>query len=264
MSISSDAARARRQSLVEERATLIAEKEALDRRQQQLAARMASINHRLTELRDELWPLSKYRMGWILRRPPVGGPPPIPRPAKDATPLSGPQLRYAALAIALRARRPITLTEIHRAIVLGGYRVDSSAPVKTLGDALGYEHRRGTAVRVERGTYRIGEINAGDRRRIARSFPRRTPHPITTRPGGIDQPFLDEAPSLAMHPAQAQAPTRAPVPSRPDGDLFSEPSKRDEFERRSPLDPCSGEVDDGGDPPVPVTSRVSEALHDRP
>ncbi len=192
MSISSRRFLEHRADIEAERELLLAEKIELDAQQQVLAARMASINRRLHELRDELWPRSKYRMGWILKRPPIGGPPAIPPPAPDATPLSGAQLRYAALAIVHRARRAITLTEIHRAIVLGGYRIDSRTPVKALGDALGYEDRRGTAIRVERGTYRIGEINAGDRRRLARAFPKRHSHPIVGRAGGLDQPDLDE------------------------------------------------------------------------
>ncbi len=184
------AGRTSRSELLAEREELIGQKEQIDAEQQRLAQHLAEVNGRLRELREVLWPAEKYRLGWFVKRPPIGGPPPIPQPCADAWPLRGPELRYAALAVLVRTGRPVELTEIHRAIVLAGYRVDSPNPVKALADSLGYEARRGTSIRVERGVYRCGQLSPGQRRRVAKGLPLRQSHPIVYRPGGQDQPSL--------------------------------------------------------------------------
>jgi hypothetical protein len=51
------------------------------------------------------------------------------------------------------ADRPLTLTEIRRALHLSGYVLASEQPVKQLGDALRYEEHLGRVRRVERATY---------------------------------------------------------------------------------------------------------------
>ena len=45
----------------------------------------------------------------------------------------------------------MTLVELHRELHLNGYAIASRHPVKRLADALGYEHLKGRARRVERG-----------------------------------------------------------------------------------------------------------------
>jgi hypothetical protein len=57
------------------------------------------------------------------------------------------------------------LSEIHRALHLSGFVIGGPHVVKTLGDALGYEHRKGRARRTARGTYVIGELSPARRRR---------------------------------------------------------------------------------------------------
>lgn len=103
------------------------------------------------------------------RRPPEC--PVVPPPPRDAVVLRGRALRSAALAILLREDRTMALAEIHRAIHLDGCRVGGANPVKRLADALGYEHRKGRAVRVERGYYRAGRIASSTARRYRAAYP---------------------------------------------------------------------------------------------
>jgi hypothetical protein len=93
----------------------------------------------------------------------------VPPPLADAVPLHGRHLRDAALGVLLRAERPLTLAEIHRALHLGGNVLLGTDPVKQLGDALGYEERRGVVRRVTRGTYELGTLTPYRRRVLAAS-----------------------------------------------------------------------------------------------
>ncbi len=70
------------------------------------------------------------------------------------------------MAVLARARRPLSLPEIHRALHVGGYAIAGRTPVKTLADALGYEHDRGRARRVRRGVYELAELTPARRRRV--------------------------------------------------------------------------------------------------
>jgi hypothetical protein len=156
----------RREQLHQARAALIAEAGEIDAGYQRMALRMATIRTELARLREQLWPADAGR-GWRgFRRARVGGPAPVGRPAPPALELRGRTLRHAALAVLLRARRPLTLPEIHRALHVGGYAIAGSTPVKTLADALGYEHSRGRARRVRRGVYELGELTPARRRRV--------------------------------------------------------------------------------------------------
>jgi hypothetical protein len=156
----------RRDQLQRERAALIAEAGEIDAGFQRTALRMATIRAELTRLRELLWPAGDGR-GWRgFRRPRVGGPAPVGRPAPPALPLRGRALRGAALAVLVRARRPLALPDIHRALHVGGYAVAGSTPVKALADALGYEHDRGRAHRISRGIYELGELTPARRRRL--------------------------------------------------------------------------------------------------
>jgi hypothetical protein len=140
-----------RQRLVARRAHLIAEMEALDAAHGSSAARMAQLRRELGRLRSLLWPNRETR-GWRgFRRPRVGGPAPVGPGAPDALPIRGRSLRYAAVGVLIRAGTPLALPDIHRRLHLAGYRIDGEHQVKQLADALGYEHRRGRARRIERG-----------------------------------------------------------------------------------------------------------------
>ncbi len=141
----------------------------LDNAQRALSAELADVRTKLAVLRVVMWPrVDRKDIVHGFRRTHRGGPPPIPPVAPGARPLCGKQLRSVALAILSRHRRPMTLVEVHRELHLNGYAIASRHPVKRLADALGYETINGRASRTERGVYRLGMLNPGERRRIER------------------------------------------------------------------------------------------------
>jgi hypothetical protein len=148
------------------RRQLIDEAGSIDRDFQRLARRMAVVRAQLRELRDRLWPAGSGRGFRGVRRPRIGGPEPVGRPAPPARALRGRELRYASLGALVRAGRPLSLPEVHRALHVSGYAVAGATPVKRLADALGYEHDIGRARRVRRGVYEIGELTPARRRRV--------------------------------------------------------------------------------------------------
>jgi hypothetical protein len=152
-----DAQRARRAELVERA-------EQVCRRQRELACELAEIRTELAESRALMWPRLDRHLVRGFRHTFDRGPAPIPPAAPNAIPLRGAQLRYAALAVLLDAGEPLTLTEIHRALLLRGYRLAGRQPVQQLADALGYEHDCGRARRVERGTYTVNQLSPAARR----------------------------------------------------------------------------------------------------
>jgi hypothetical protein len=83
--------------------------------------------------------------------------------------LSGRALRDAALRVLLRGDGALRLVEIHRALHLAGYELLADDPAKQLGDALGYEARRGTVRRVARGAYEIRTLSPYRRRALERA-----------------------------------------------------------------------------------------------
>ncbi len=155
----------RREELLARRQELVAEAEELNASQLRLAQHMALVRAELVALRARLWPKQPGHLWYWHRRPRVGGPAPIPPPARHATALSGRHLRYAALGVLVRAQRPLGLTEIHAALHLAGYRLSGPHPVKQLADALGYEHDNGRARRIMRGVYAPGTLSPSRRRR---------------------------------------------------------------------------------------------------
>jgi hypothetical protein len=155
-----------RQALLERQERLASEAASIDAEQQRLAVEFTRLRRELTSLRELLWPSADGRAFDKTRRPPIAGPVPIPPPLADALPVRGRALRDAALRVLIRAERPLALAEIHRALHLGGHVLLASDPVKQLGDALGYEERRGTVRRVARGTYVIGTLTPHRRRTL--------------------------------------------------------------------------------------------------
>ncbi|WP_195210464.1 hypothetical protein [Actinomarinicola tropica] len=121
----------------------------LDDELQELTRRRIDLLERARALRDDLWPIVPGVMG---RRPPAVDEDPLAPVAADAQLLWGPALRAVALDL-LRAHGPLRLDDLHDLLHRLGYAVDSTTPVKTLADALGYEADAGRAVRVSRGTY---------------------------------------------------------------------------------------------------------------
>jgi hypothetical protein len=154
----------RRGTLVDRDQDLVREASTIDGEQQQLARQMSKLRHELTALHSRLWPTGPGHAFKNWRRPRVAGPPPIPAPLPDAIPVHGARLRSAALGVLLRARHPLTLSEIHRALYLSGYRIGGRHVVKQLADALGYEHQCGRARRVSRGVYTVGQLSPARRR----------------------------------------------------------------------------------------------------
>lgn len=143
---------------------LVAEAEVLEREHQARASRMAEIRRELKELRDVMVDVSPG-VRTRFRKPRVPGPAPVGRPAPPAVPVYGRELRYAALGVLARARRPMTLAEIHRGLHAAGFAIAGHHPVKQLADSLGWEHERGRAHRVARGVYELGELSPYRRRR---------------------------------------------------------------------------------------------------
>lgn len=95
----------------------------------------------------------------------------LPRTSTGGSdPLRGRPLRRAALATLLRAGRPLAVGEVLAAIEARGLRVGSTYPRKAVADALAYEHDRGWAVRVRRGTYAVGTISRTSQWRVLRQL----------------------------------------------------------------------------------------------
>ncbi len=158
-----------RRALLERQEELAAAAASIDAEQQRLAVEFARLRQELIDLRELLWPSEDGRAFAKTRRPPIAGPVPIPPPLTDAVPVRGRALRDAALRVLLRAEGPLTLAEIHRALHLAGHVLLATDPVKQLGDALGYEERRGTVRRIARGTYVIGTLTPYRRRDLTAS-----------------------------------------------------------------------------------------------
>ena len=153
-----------RSALLELQDELAAEAAAIDEEQRRLAVEFTRLRRELADLRELLWPSSDGHAFAKAGRPPMAGPPSIPPPVVDAVPLRGRALRDAALRVLFHAEEPLQLAEIHRALLLAGNVLPARDPVKQLGDALGYEERRGVVRRVARGTYRIGTLTPYRRR----------------------------------------------------------------------------------------------------
>jgi hypothetical protein len=153
-----------RRALLERQEQLATQAADIDAEQQRLAVEFTRLRAELADLRELLWPSEEGHAFHKSRRPGIAGPEPVPPPLPDAAPLWGRHLRDAALRVLLRADAPLALAEIHRALHLQGFVLSGSDPVKQLGDALGYEERRGIVRRVERGTYVIGTLTPYRRR----------------------------------------------------------------------------------------------------
>jgi hypothetical protein len=158
-----------RAALLERREALSETATVIDAEQQRLAEELTRIRCEMAEIRELLWPSTEGHAFHKNRRPGPDGPAAIPPPPANATPVGGRGLRNAALRVLLRSGGPLTLTEIQRALHLSGHVLLARDPVKQLGDALGYEERRGVVRRVARGTYEIGTLTPYRRREVERS-----------------------------------------------------------------------------------------------
>jgi hypothetical protein len=138
----------RRQEFAElhaECAALLERATELDAAQRALSGELAEVRTQLAQLRLVMWPrVDRHEIVHGFRVTLRGGPPPMP------------------------------LVEVHRELHLNGYAIASRLPVQRLADALAYEITKGRAVRVDRGVYRIGQLNPGEFRRLSR-LPRPAP-----------------------------------------------------------------------------------------
>jgi len=141
--------------LLERERELVAAVTSIEGEQRRLAVQYTELRRELIEVHRPLWAPDRDGPYRKTRRPDVAGPDPIPPPLPNAQPVHGRALRQAVLRSLTDAGRPLTLTEIRRALHLSGYRLGPERPVKQLADALTYEERQGRVRRVARGTYEV-------------------------------------------------------------------------------------------------------------
>ena len=176
----------RRPDIAARRAALLARAHHLAAAQHDLACQMAEVREDLAVLRAVMWPELDHHLIQGFRHTTDNGPPPLPPPAPNATPLRAAALRYAALAVLADAHEPLTLFEIHRRLHHRGYVLAGRHPVQQLADALGYEHECGRAHRTARGTYELGELTPHRRRSRSEFTIDNTTEPWTPPHGWTD------------------------------------------------------------------------------
>ena len=123
--------------------------DALDRESVDWMRRKRLADDEALAVHELLWPAIPD--GWA-RRPPRPDEAPLPPESADARPLFGRHLRRVCLSL-LHQHGELALRDLHLLLILHGYTLTGSAPVKALSDALGYEREQGRAVRVRRGVY---------------------------------------------------------------------------------------------------------------
>jgi len=78
------------------------------------------------------------------------------RPQLGRHALAGRDLRYSLLTVLAEAGRPLSISDLLRALEARGLVVAGRDPRKTIGDVLRYERSLGRVRRVARGTYVAG------------------------------------------------------------------------------------------------------------
>src|SRR5256714_5497045 len=89
--------------------------------------------------------------------------------------LQGRARRGADIATLILACAPLTVGEIIAGIEGRGRRIVARYPRQAVADALGYEHERGRAVRVRRGSYRACRLPKTTRWRIVSRYGQAAP-----------------------------------------------------------------------------------------
>lgn len=180
-----------RLDLMIEREEWIDELRQLDAEADGLIARRKEVRATLRQIRNQLWPVVPTTRG---RRPPIVDARPHPPIDDDPDWLKGRRLRATCVSI-LRRRGATSLEDMHAALHLGGFAIESPRPVQALADAMGYEITQGRVVRVERGVY---APNEGWRPRSNRPLPDPFLHnapeewfPPLDRTGGLGEFDLD-------------------------------------------------------------------------
>ncbi len=193
----------------------------------------------LHQLRATLWPVEPTRKG---RRPTAVDYVPLSPTAADPLPLWGPKLRRTCRAV-LRRHGALTLGDLHDLLHRYGYVVVGRDPVKTLGDALGYEHDQGRLERPSRGVYRIpGSAGPGRGRHRDDPLP---PEPSLLSDGSassrvVDPDVIDDPdePPTCQPAAAANPPSRSAMMSSID----SSPTDRRTRPGSTPDWRCSSSV----------------------
>jgi len=107
--------------MLERQRELVAAATEVEREQRDLAERYAELRRELVELHELLWAPDRDGPYRKTRRPALPGPAAVPPAAPGARPLRGRALRRAVLTSLTDSGRPLTLTEIRRALHLSGY-----------------------------------------------------------------------------------------------------------------------------------------------
>jgi hypothetical protein len=136
-------------------------------REDRARARIAELDQQLVELsierkellaeiravHEELRPCYTSSRG--RRRRAIVDEEPLPPVQPGAEELCGRELRAVCLTLLRRARRALTLRQLHCLLHRVGYAIAHQLPAKVLADALGHEADAGRVERVRRGTYQI-------------------------------------------------------------------------------------------------------------
>jgi len=118
--------------LLEREAELAGAITAVEAEQRRLAEQYTELRRELLEVHRLLWAPDRDEPYRKRSRPDVAGPDPIPQPVPNAQSLYGRGLRREVLRSLALAGRPLTLTEIRRALHLSGYQLSSEHPVQQL------------------------------------------------------------------------------------------------------------------------------------
>ena len=121
----------------------------VDAQLDRLSAERVALLEELEAVRDTLWPVMPH---WKGRRPPALDRPPLPPATPGATASRAGDLRVLCLVL-LGRNGPLALPDLHALVHRYGWVISGHHPVKALADAMGYEVRKGRAVRVARGVY---------------------------------------------------------------------------------------------------------------
>ena len=111
------------------------ELDALDQEAVEWMRRKREADQEALAVHELLWP--PVPAGWA-RRPPRPDQAPLPPVAADARVLAGVWLRRVSLSL-LQLHGELALRDLHILLILYGFTVGGSRPVKALADALGFE-----------------------------------------------------------------------------------------------------------------------------